>query len=111
MTSKMAILTPSYVNSDNVIYVKSTRFARFYFCTHICGGQNGNKHTVLNSTKEGLGELKQLNLNANQIRSSKIEGSALRDARTLKKLEARGNKLSRVPSLSNTTESVDLSGE
>ena len=68
-------------------------------------------NTVLNSTKEGLGELKQLNLNANQIRSSKIEGSALRDARTLKKLEARGNKLSRVPSLSNTTESVDLSGE
>ena len=107
----MAILTPQYVNWDNVIYVKQTRFS-FYFCApYFTSGSNNVKDTVLNSTKEGLGELKQLNLNANQIRSSKIEGSALKEAKTLQKLEARGNKLSRVPSLSNTTESVDLSGE
>ena len=60
--------------------------------------------------KEGLSELTQLNLNANQLRSSKIEGSALKDAKSLKKFEARNNKLSRLPALANTTESVDLSG-
>ena len=37
--------------------------------------------------KEGLSELTQLNLNANQLRSSKIEGSALKDAKSLKKFD------------------------
>ena len=68
------------------------------------------KSKSLNPIKEGLTALTQLNLNGNQLRNSHIEGSALKEAKGLKTFEARNNRLSRIPTLSNTTETLDLSG-